>query len=331
MEADFLFSDRINVITGDNGSGKTSVLEALTLLSTGKSFRTPNIKKLISHEEHALSVSARTRQGDQVGFSFNRTGDKKVRVNQQNSTQITAAHHLPVLCVDPNGYLFLENSPQYRRRFFDWMMFHVKPQYLTSWQHAKKTQQNINALLKQNNNQDYDFWVGQYLQYANEVNQLRLDVFDAFQHQFLKLTDVFLPGLETEVFFYPGWRANESLADVLLTEKQTAFRLGQLTHGIHRMDLRFKSNTHTAKDVLSRGQKKMMALACYLTCLNIMDQHAAHPCVLCLDDLDAELDADNTTLVMQYLKERNNQVLISSLNAQQYQNQADLKVFHVEH
>ncbi|MGJ8664609.1 MAG: AAA family ATPase, partial [Marinicella sp.] len=118
------FNQRINVFHGDNGAGKTSILEAIYYLSTGKSFRSKRAKNLINQVNHELTLFSAFTSDEgikgQVGVSLDKGLKKKIKLNQRNvSNQSEIAHLIPVVSIDPDSYLFLDKPPQFRRSFLD--------------------------------------------------------------------------------------------------------------------------------------------------------------------------------------------------------------------
>jgi len=126
---------RCNYIFGDNASGKTSVLEAIYLLSVARSFRTTHIKHVISYEQPSLQVFARIQKDDnqeQAALGLERTNQKtRIRINGKDVKQVSELSSLlPVQIINPDVHKLLEQGPKYRRQFIDWGVFHVEHGFL---------------------------------------------------------------------------------------------------------------------------------------------------------------------------------------------------------
>ena len=334
-EADFQFTPGINILAGVNGVGKTSVLEAVHFLSTGKSFRTHQAKHLIKSDEIAFSVFASITQKDaryQIGSQLTKSFKKTLKLNQTKiKKQTELATLLPVLSIDPSSYLFCDNSPQFRRTFLDWMVFHVKHNYIITWSQVLRCQKHINQLLKTKQVHELPVWISQYISLSQILNNERLKVFEHFKVAFSDLLELLAPNLgPCEVIYYSGWSPDSSLETVMSNDWDKNLQYGQLRHGIHKMDLLIKSNGVHVKTIFSRGQKKILALICYLSCLKVMDAHSEHKSVFCLDDFDAELDSNNASYFYEYLNSLPNQILISTVEASRYKDK-EAEVFHVKH
>ncbi len=333
-QADFQLSPGINVLSGPNGSGKTSVLEAVNFLSTGKSFRTAKPKNMIKKGSDAFSVFAQLSDNGQqqtLGCQLDKSSKKTLKHNQHNiKKQTVLAATLPTLSIDPHSYLFCDNTPQYRRSFLDWMVFHVKHDYILLWRQVVKLQKHINHLLKHKKLDELKVWLAQYVKLAEQLNEERYSVFSMLQKVFNQLMYQLMPNLsDTQLNYQPGWSSELSLSDTLLKDMEGNLQYGQLRNGIHRMDIQVKSSGHFIKDIYSRGQKKMTALICYLSCLKVMDNSSDHHSLLCLDDFDAELDGSNAHFFFDYIKTLPNQILISTVDNQRYENK-EVKMFHVK-
>ena len=156
--AGFDFVPGINLIYGPNGVGKTSILEALFLLTQGKSFRTKDLDHLVYQSADALVVHATLAQHvradlqQQVGsMGFTRTlkGSSERQMNGVRGVKLSEmAHALPLQFVDTNSHRLLAEASQYRRSILNWGVFHFVPQYAELWQRHKQILKQRNACLK---------------------------------------------------------------------------------------------------------------------------------------------------------------------------------------
>jgi len=144
-----------NIICGENGSGKTSLLEAIHLLSTGRSFRAKQAKQIIRFGQKACLVAGAvssmsdTGRATRIGVERLLSGGIKIRVAEQDCTSIAElAKNLPLQLINSESYCLLEASPQYRRQFLDWILFHVEQSFFPVWQRFKRALQQRNAALR---------------------------------------------------------------------------------------------------------------------------------------------------------------------------------------
>ena len=124
-------SPRVNILYGDNGSGKTSLLEAIHLLGMARSFRSTRLTPVISHDQSNCTVFGLVEmvngQSSALGISRDRNGEARIRINGQSVRSATElAEALPLQLINPDSFRLLEGAPKLRRQFLDWGVFHVE-------------------------------------------------------------------------------------------------------------------------------------------------------------------------------------------------------------
>lgn len=129
--ADLALSPGFNFLVGANGSGKTSVLEAIYTLGHGRAFRSLQIGRVIRHEQEAFVLHGRL-QGEEretaIGLTKDKQGDSKVRIDGTDGHKVAElAHLMPMQLITPEGFTLLNGGPKYRRAFLDWGCFHNEP------------------------------------------------------------------------------------------------------------------------------------------------------------------------------------------------------------
>ncbi|WP_338040281.1 AAA family ATPase [Methylocucumis oryzae] len=142
----------INIILGENASGKSSLLEAIFILGRAKSFRTPSIKSVIQQQHSQLIVTGQTQQPDgriqHIGIQLDGKAIE-IRINQQSGqTRSDLAYALPLQFIQPKSYELLDGSAKFRREFLDWGVFNDTPRFLPAWRNYKKALMQRNFLLK---------------------------------------------------------------------------------------------------------------------------------------------------------------------------------------
>ena len=160
---------RCNLIIGANGSGKTSLLEAVFLLSRGKSFRHHEPRRYIRHHESDCTIWAKTF-GDpsntlaiQKKLDTQGKSDTLLRFNGQTAaSQSVLSFQLPTLLIDPVGMSLLDEGSGTRRQLLDWLVFHMKPEFYQQWLQYQRLLKQRNSLLKQPsiNIALMSFWLG---------------------------------------------------------------------------------------------------------------------------------------------------------------------------
>ncbi|MBX9714001.1 MAG: DNA replication and repair protein RecF, partial [Pseudomonadaceae bacterium] len=146
-------SPRINILSGANGSGKTSLLEAIHLLGLARSFRSSRLLPVIQHEVDECTVFGQVAlaQGglSSLGISRNRLGELHIRIDGENvRSAAQLAETLPLQLINPDSFRLLEGVPKIRRQFLDWGVFHVEPRFLPAWQRLQKALRQRNSWLR---------------------------------------------------------------------------------------------------------------------------------------------------------------------------------------
>lgn len=331
------FNTPISIIDGDNGSGKTALIEAIYWQSTGRSFRHHKSKQLIQHEQNQLSVfseyiSSDNGQSHKLGVGYTRDNIKTIKLNnQQIKSQTDIAQHFPVVSIDPNAFLWIDHAPGFRRSYLDWLVFHVEPNYLPIWKKTQKIQQHLNKLLKNGGLDELPLWQEKYSQLAEQTHQYRSGVVARIEQKFKQLAQYFLPHVNGLTISYnKGWSSSDLFAE-LIQKQNIHLKQGFVGLGVNKADLICLNNNKSAQVVLSRGQKKLLAIIMYLVYIEIYEDKNNKSPVICIDDIDSELDAHALALLANYIQNKQRQIFITTVNAysiKPYFNESE--TFHVK-
>jgi len=327
----------INLITGENASGKSSLLEAIFILGRARSFRATNLKQTIQFDQSEFIVSGRfenlASQARQMGVKHNgKVCD--IRINQQNSSKADLAYSLPVLLIHPKSYKLLDAGPQIRREFLDWGVFNYEHQFLSQWRQFKKILQQRNALLKKKQSKQLNVWNTEFVEYGTIVDKQRKEYLELLKPVFYEISDFFL-GLENlQLQLFSGWDNTVDLFSILDKDLEKDLRYGYTHSGPHRCDFSVTVNGRLAKDFVSRGQLKLLMLALKLAQVKLINSVNNAAVCLLIDDLTAELDLSHKAKLLDYLDALNCQVFMSTTELANFGDLSKLtnyKVFHVEH
>lgn len=311
---DCTLSPEINFFYGENGSGKSSTLEAAYLLSMGRSFRTHLLSRVINHDAEKLMVFAETYRG-KIGIEKTRSGQTSVRMNHQNLSSIAElAAILPVQLIEPHSYRLLEGPPKQRRQLLDWGVFHVEHRFLEIWREASRALKHRNAAIRQGlSKQQINLWNPEIVRLGDELTMMRESYLTAFLPQVEQVMGA-LCDFKPEFSFYPGWKREKGLAEVLEQSYERDAHLGYTQFGPHRADLKIRFHGQPAVDALSRGQQKILLMAlCLSQGLCLKEQMSKHSLYL-IDDIAAELDPRLSEIVLDFLMRMQAQVMITSVN-----------------
>ncbi|MDB2705242.1 DNA replication/repair protein RecF [Pseudomonadota bacterium] len=327
-------SDGINIIIGENGSGKTSILEAIHLLALGKSFRTRTLKSVVQFGQPQLQVIAKTISNIPIGLQFSILEGLSIRLNNAPLKRLSElASQLPLQFIPANSHHFFEQGPKYRRQLIDWGLFHVEPSFNFHWQAYKKILQQRNSALRQHKKrEEVQLWDEHLTCHGEAITQLRRKQLDKLLVEFKKIFSNICPtykNAQYEVKYREGWLKGETLSAALEKSIQRDELLGYTRSGSHAADWSFRINNFDPADVFSRGQQKLFSLALCMAQAK-MAEHVKHDkTILLLDDLSSELDKQHQQKVIEELGSLTIQTFITTT-------EIDVKpskkytVFHVE-
>ena len=211
-------SQTVNIITGDNAAGKTSILEALYFLSVSRSFRTHRIKDVIKQDKENFQVIAQINSGNhQVRLGIEK-GNKHTRLRKNGESVKQAselAAFLPVQLIHPQGHQLLEQGPKERRKFLDWGVFHVEQEFLANWHKFSRILKQRNAAIRlKSDKASIRLWDQGFTDAAIKITEFRKWYLDNLQPYISKYCD-FLIAEPVTVNFNPGWNQELTLEENL--------------------------------------------------------------------------------------------------------------------
>ncbi|HSG02269.1 MAG TPA: DNA replication/repair protein RecF [Marinobacterium sp.] len=314
-------SPEVNLIHGANGSGKTSVLEAIHLLSLGRSFRTHQARHVITEgQQDATSFAQLSDEEGTVvgglGVARSIQGDLRARFQGKDIDLAGLASLLPVQVIDSEAFDLLDGSPAIRRQFVDWGGFHHSNRFISVWRGFQRSLKQRNSLLKYGriDHTLLSLWNREFLSYSEQLTGLRQDYVEVLTPHFKAILNALVGELEIELKYYRGWDREKPLSDVLEEVVERDQRQGFTGFGPQRADLRFKASGRNASEHLSRGQKKLVVSALKLAQGQVYSQTTGKSCIYLIDDLPAELDAGHLGKFCAYLKASNSQCFITCVD-----------------
>lgn len=350
------FSPSFNLLYGANGSGKTSVLEAIGYLGLGRSFRINRHQAVVQHGQQRFTVFG----GLDHGFDEERNAlsshalahrlgisrdvaqkETTLRVDGEGVRSLSSlAMHLPVSVIDPGVFDIVAGGPGKRRQFLDWAVFHVEPSFASSWRQCQRVTSQRNQTLR-NGRLDESMlriWDAQYAALSERISEARKVAFDQFKSAFDGLVhevDVSWTD-ELKLEFYPGWDTSQSLVDVLVRHREQETRMGHTLYGPNRADIRIRFQGRPVAETFSRGQQKTLVILMKIAQSMVLNGLGKQVSFL-IDDINAELDESHRTMLARKLQELCCQVFITSIehpdpeSLWQGSQTPDYRMFHVEH
>ncbi len=329
----------INLILGENGSGKTSVLEAIHLLAMGRSFRSRHLKNIIQLEHSQFTIFARSSEMTPVGLLYEQHSGLQIRLNNAPLKKLSdLAVNTPLQFISANCHQFFELGPKFRRRMIDWGVFHVEHRFNYHWQTYKKALLQKNAALKNKKNRnEIEIWDQYLIEHGKKITDYRehylKNLVDAFVPIFTRLCP-FFTGHKFTVRYSKGWNKDKTLDEAISENYERDRLMGYSRLGPHSADWMLRVNDASPEEMLSRGQQKLFYLGlCLAQITLLMSVKDVKNTILLIDDLSSELDWNHQSTVMQTLRSLPVQCFITSTNTELSTliNPDEEKVFHVEH
>lgn len=301
----------LNIITGINGSGKTSFLESIYLLSCARSFRTRETSSLISHGKHNMTVYAKTIDDQVIAVRKSSTAPTVMRLNDspcQSASEL--ARFLPSQVFYQDIFQIIDAGPSVRRSVLDWGLFHVKQNYFDLWKDYRRALKQRNSILRHRAKPGVlTPWNKILSELAHEIDGLRQaylsDLNQRFQEVLLTLSNI-----QCHLHYYKGWdkRGEKKSLEAVLAESLAGDLQYQYTrYGSHQAELVFSSGERKLKHYLSRGQQKIVLFALKIAQAQLVSQL----CLFLVDDLFAELDLLHVTRLMTSISETKGQFFIT--------------------
>ncbi|MCW9012574.1 MAG: DNA replication/repair protein RecF [Gammaproteobacteria bacterium] len=327
----------LNIISGVNAAGKTSLLESIFYLSYGRSFRNSQARDLIMYDKDFFRLLSKTSDGHhdyQIGIQKS-IKDQIIRINQQTVTRVTELSALlPVIALHPDSHHLITAGPEYRRQFIDWGVFHVEHAFIKSWKDFRRALSQRNAALRNNESDRVcNLWNQVLVENAEFIQKSRCQYLEELNEVLKRISGLFFPDNKITLEYRRGWTEDQ---DYLFQLQQTLVRdkeKGFTQSGPHRADIKIKLDNKSAQTSISRGQQKKLVAMLKLAQLEMFIQSSDKTCVLIYDDLPAELDSENRRIIMDMLASMKVQVFVSAIENSQleYSSWNSGKMFHVEH
>jgi DNA replication and repair protein RecF len=286
----------LNCFIGDNGAGKTSILEALSVLSKGRSFRSGQISSLIGPAGDSFQIVSKivSQAGDLHQLGMQRDDDQwSARLNGADVTNLSELTELlPHVVLEPNSHTLVSGPPDGRRRYLDWGVFHVEHNFLVLWRRYNRVLKQRNAALKQANRKIVESLDSQFVQLGEKLHQARQNHTERLDVLLQKQLSLFCESLKDITLSYKkGW-SGENLAEAIEISEMRDIERGATGPGPHRADLLLAINGVPAKERLSRGEQKAMTAALVMAQAQLISESGEIP-FLVLDDLSSELDENH--------------------------------------
>lgn len=330
-------SPQINLITGKNASGKTSILEAIYLLARGRSFRTPRIQDVIQHDKKKITVTVKINnevEGHVFSGIEKEHGQQTIKyAGNKVKTTSEQARNIPIVLITQESQQLITGGAKNRRHWLDWAMFHVEPEYLESWKDYMKALRQRNALLKnQVKNRDlYRGWEQAMVESGGYLYKTR----ESFIEQLMEsATEIFSTVFEQQILLkhMRGWSDKKELANALIDSWEMDLNTGYTRAGPHQADVKIINKNKEIDAVFSRGQIKLFVSLLMLAQAQVFAHRIGRKPIILVDDYSAELDSVASEYLLNFLFDGGYQSFITSaVKPERGVFGTNGQLFHVEH
>lgn len=337
-ELDVGFGAGVNVLEGRNGSGKTSLLEMIYLLGTGKSFRTSRAADYIARPENSTLVSGRVRQDVDAISSVlgieKSASDTLCRIDGQTVHAASElARHFLVVVLDAQAFKIMDDGPAIRRSLIDRALFHVEQSYLDLHRKYHRALRSRNELLKRRARPtEGDFWNEQLAVHGMALDLARRECVARFNAWVDGAPEAGQWG-KVSFEYRQGWRAEADLLALLREQWGRDCEVGTTQSGPHRAELRILLDGRPAASVVSRGQGKLLICALIAAQASFIREGAGRSPTLLIDDIGSELDRDSCAAALSLLLSNRGQAFVTTIEGKSLRDAlptAPDEWFHVE-
>ncbi len=346
-EADLRFSADLNCFIGNNGAGKTNLMDAIYYLSFCKSFLNPSDSMNIRHEEDFFVIQGkyqRQEQDELVHCGLKRGQKKSFKRNKKEYKKL--AEHiglLPLIIITPSDSDLITGGSDERRKFLDALISQYDHNYLNALIRYNRALQQRNKLLKQFaaerffSAESLEVWNDQLVLYGEQIHQKRVEYISLLQPIFQQYYELISGGheqigMEHESQLYTGDFAEQ------LKQCQEKDRIIQYsTVGIHKDDIIFKLGEYPIKKLGSQGQKKTYLVAMKLAQFDFIKKMAGMTPILLLDDIFDKLDKNRVEQIVKLVADDHfGQIFMTDTNREHLDQiirnlQTDARIFKVDH
>lgn len=345
-QADFTFSEKINCFIGDNGIGKTNLLDAIYYLSMCKSYFNPIDSQNINHDAEFMVIQADyQRSGDNEAVYCGMKRNRKKRFKRNNKDYKKLSEHiglLPVVMVSPNDSVLITGGSDERRKYMDSVISQYDKPYLQHIIKYNRALMQRNQLLKDFaahryfDKENLEVWDLQLIQLGNSVYKKRLEFINRLIPIFQKFYNHIAQDNEHVNLEYQSQLLQNDFEDLLTNALRKDRTMQYTTVGIHKDDLLLQLENLPMKKFGSQGQQKTYLIALKLAQFEFMKQINRMKPILLLDDLFDKLDSNRVQKIIELVSDNNfGQIFITDtdkkhINIALQEIQTESKIFDIQ-
>lgn len=325
----------VNLIVGENASGKSSLLEAIYFLGRARSFRRAAPGRLLRRGAEQLSVFAKLDDAASrsVGIKHEARQTRMKVDDKVDAAKYDLVSALPVQLIDPGLHRLLEEGPVERRRYLDWGVFHVEHEFFAAWRRYRRILRQRNQALRHGASRNaVTAWDAELVRCAEVLDRCRRAYIDKLQQILPPMVGAVLGDRDLQLEYHPGWPHSKPFRQALFDSLASDQRAGFTGVGPHRADLKIRLASQQARDWVSRGQQKVLSASLLVAQATLHAEHASTDPILLIDDIAAELGSHYRGELIRLIERQGLQCFITFLDSAHIPAvSSSACMFHVEH
>ena len=312
--AKFSFPERVTAICGDNGRGKTNLLDAVYYLCFTKSYLSKPDQQSVETGRMGFRLDAgfhKQHQQLDVALLLRENNKKELKIDGESISPFSAhIGRLPIVFIAPDDVILISGASEERRKLIDTILSQTNAAYLTILIQYSKVLQERNKYLKSQEIDGIDFTLldtfdHQLATLGSQIIEWRIAFFEAFIPSVNQLFQFISDGKEhPELAYMPSTTVERYRHDLLLS-RQKDLILQRTNIGIHKDDLELTMNGLPFKQMASQGQRKSMLFALKLAEFNFLKNNVRFEPILLLDDVFEKLDQNRLEKLLEWVCEKN--------------------------
>jgi DNA replication and repair protein RecF len=306
QKLDLAFSDGINAIIGPNAVGKTTILEAIHILSTGRSFKSIKLNEAIRKGEKFFSIRAEfTKDSVDQSLIINyHANNKEIKHNATSYTSFTPLFGLlPSVIYSPFDIDLIHGAPSERRRFINILIAQANPLYVYYLTRYTKAIDQRNSLLRKKDSSQIEIWEEELIKSGDYLQSQRYEFIKKLNEKSISFFNQLSQQKESIQIVYESSKISRDSFDKIRGKE---LLIGHTLIGPHRDDFGLKINELCAKNYASEGQKR-----CVIAALKLAECELLTPSILLIDDFGVHLDGERKKKFEQLLKTQSQLFLTS--------------------
>lgn len=321
-EAALQFSPKVNCFIGNNGMGKTNVLDAVYYLSFSKSYANLVDSLVVRHDADFLMVKGQyLRRGEEEEVSISLQRGKRKSLKRNGKEYKKLSEHiglLPVVMVSPMDWELIRGAGDERRRLMDMIISQSNAQYLAALITYGRAVENRNAMIRQGYRDVILFeTVEEQIVRAGEyIHECRKNWVNEFSPIFMQYYGVISGSAEQVHLSYKSHLEEMPMRELLAANRERDFVIGYTTRGVHRDDIELMLGEHSMRKTGSQGQCKTYTIALRLAQYDFLKRAGGVTPILLLDDIFDKLDAARVENIISMVSNGDNfgQIFITDTN-----------------